>query len=71
MCRAAQILLLVQNSACMLACCILAVYFHYHCTLDIWALPELVAAAVMILALSASLASTGNQHLPHLTLLVG
>lgn len=59
--RAAQILLLVQNSACMLACCILAVYFHYHCTLDIWALPELVAAAVMILALIASLASTGSR----------
>jgi hypothetical protein len=44
----------------MLACAMLAAYFHYHCSLHIVALPELVAAVVMILALVANLASTGN-----------
>ncbi len=62
-CRAAQLLLLIQNTGCMLACLILAVYFQHRCTIllaEEEMLSLLVAATVMILALVANLASTGK-----------
>ncbi len=66
-CRAAQLLLLIQNTGCMLACLILAIFFQHRCTILLAEEGEmlslLVAATVMILALVANLASTGKPIL--------
>ena len=58
---------MIQNTGCMLACLILAIYFQHRCTILLAEEGEmlslLVAATVMILALVANLASTGKPIL--------
>ena len=63
--RAAQTFLLVQNTCVMIDCALLVVYFHYYTVIlesemSAW-LPKVIAAAIMIFALIANLASQGSK----------